>query len=317
MTQNAIPLLFPIRTLAERTGVAATTLRAWERRYGLLSPQRTPKGHRLYSENDVQLVMDVLELLKQGHAISEVAKRVKESDVIEFPRRESENAESDAQEEKYREDQWKVYVSHVLDAVEAFSQTRLDAAYNEASSLYPIDLVSKNLIEPALKQLGDRWSVRETGIAEEHFFLAWLRNKLGARLHHEASNSNGSTIVVACLPGHRHEIGALLFSLAALGRGYQVIYLGADMPLEPLDAVVRRCGAKGVVLSGAKDGAPEELFRRVSELNDALPCPLFVGGEISVTHGESLVEAGVMPVGEQFSLALHLLTSRVPVYESR
>ena len=76
MMESTQALQFPIRTLAERTGVAATTLRAWERRYGLLKPSRTPKGHRLYDENDVMLVTRVLSLLKQGHAISEVARRV-------------------------------------------------------------------------------------------------------------------------------------------------------------------------------------------------------------------------------------------------
>ena len=310
---------FPIRKLAERTGVGASTLRAWERRYGLLKPKRTPKGHRLYTEDDARLVYRVLELLHDGHAISEAARRVLSTptDSVAAIAGSNTTVATDVtavQSGEMGQGQWPGYLERLLRAVESFSPQRLDAVYNEASSLYPLDFVSSYLIEPALKIFGERWTQRTTGIAEEHFFSAWLRNKLGARLHHEATQASGSTLLVTCVPGHRHEVGVLLFSLAALGRGYRVVYLGVDMPLEPIPEVVQRCSAKGVILAGGREPDPESTLASVAVLATQLSCPLFIGGPLSVRYKQALVEGGGIPIGDQFSLGLHLVASRVPVH---
>jgi DNA-binding transcriptional MerR regulator len=299
---------FPIRVLSERTGVGASTLRAWERRYGLLKPRRTPKGHRLYTQEDVRLVEAVLELLGDGHAISDVARRVGRERLSGA----TERHDIGPSLPDGRGGQWRVYLADLLRAVEAFSPRRLDAIYNEASSLYPLDLVSRNLIEPALEVLGERWNARTTGIAEEHFFSAWLRNKLGARLHHASARTRGPRLVVACVPGHRHEMGVLLFMLAALGRGFRVIYLGIDMPLESLPEVVERCGASGVVLAGGREPDREATISALGKLANRLSCPLFVGGSLSLDYERALNRDGVIPIGEQFALALHLVETRVP-----
>jgi len=298
---------FPIRVLSERTGVGASTLRAWERRYGLLKPRRTPKGHRLYTQEDVRLVEGVLEMLGDGHAISDIARRLERERLSATAKRHDIGpALPDG-----RGDQWRVYFADLLRAVEAFSPPRLDAIYNQASSLYPLDLVSRNLIEPALEVLGERWNARTTGIAEEHFFSAWLRNKLGARLHHASARTRGPRLVVACVPGHRHEMGVLLFMLAALGRGYRVVYLGIDLPLESLPEVVERCGASGVVLAGGREPDRDATVSALAELANRLSCPLFVGGPLSLDYERALNRDGVIPIGEQFALALHLVESRV------
>lgn len=309
---------FPIRKLSERTGVGASTLRAWERRYGLLKPKRTPKGHRLYTENDARLVYRVLELLEDGHAISEAARRVlnapqtPEAELSEYLP--EDNTTSGTDKVELGKGQWAVYLERLLRAVESFSPQRLDAVYNEASSLYPLDLVSKRLIEPALRVFGSRWNERTTGIAEEHFFSAWLRNKVGARLHHAATQANGNTLLISCVPGHRHEMAVLLFSLAALDRGYRIVYLGTDMPLEPLPDVVRECGAKGVILAAGREPDSEATLISVAALSTQLSCPLFVGGPLSVRYKQALVDIGAIPIGDQFSLALHLVASTVPVH---
>lgn len=302
------PDFFPIRVLSERTGVGASTLRAWERRYGLLKPQRTPKGHRLYTEDDAALVSRVQELLSDGHGISQAVRLVKDGDALsgrDVPQA-SLLAETTGQ--------WGDYLSRLLRAVEAFSPGRLDAVYNEASSLYPLELVTTRLIEPALQQLGKRWLDGDIGIAEEHFFTAWLRNKLGARLHHAGrETSDGAVLLLACVPGHRHEIGLLLFALAALGRGYRVVYLGTDMPLEPLPAVLLRCGARALVLAAGREPVPEQTLAGLNGLATSLDSLIFVGGPVAAPQKNALEAIGVIAIGEQFTLALHSVAARVPV----
>lgn len=307
--------LFPIRVLAERTGVGTSTLRAWERRYGLLKPQRTPKGHRLYQEKDILLIQEVLKLLEKGHSISEVAKQIlaRDDSVQSSKKKPSvKTQETDtSQTHELASGQWAVYLERLISAVEQFNSQGLEKVYNEVSSLYPLDLVSRHLIEPALTLLGSRWNSRTTGIAEEHFFTAWLRNKLGARLHHAGSQAHGDTILVACVPGHRHEIGPLLFALAMLNRGLRVVYLGSDMPLDPLAEVVARCDARGVVLAGGRELDPETTISSLKQLLPGLACPLFVGGPLSVRFQSTLATAGVIPIGEQFISAVDIVLETI------
>lgn len=229
---------FPIGTVSELTGVNSVTLRAWERRYGLICPERTPSGHRLYSEADIKLIDQVLEQLKSGIPIGSVARNV------------SEQAKSD--EFEAASDAWQDYRHSMIKAISQFNESVMDGIYNEAMSLYPVDIVTSRLVVPLLEELGERWSAGgEGGIAEEHFFSVFLRNKLGARFHHRNANNSGPVIVAACLPGEYHEFGLLLFALSAHARGYRLILLGTDMPLHELPLVLNRTQAGGIVLSGS------------------------------------------------------------------
>lgn len=308
---------FPIRVLAERTGVGHSTLRAWERRYGLLKPHRTPKGHRLYTVEDEQLINRVLGLLKEGHSISSAADYLKESmsasAVLKGP---ISPIEKD-QPPPARDTPWQGYLEQMIHAVEDFSSERLDSVYNEASSLYPLDVISNQLIVPALAVFGENWSSDDVLIGQEHFFSAWLRNKLGARLHHSTSLATGSTIVVACAPKHRHELGALMFTLAILGRGYRAIYLGSDMPLSPLPYIIERSGAKALVLAASEMTDFDLLIKQLVAFKTRMKSPIFVGGPIPIAQKEALLDAGIETLGDQLSLAVHLIQNRVPVHSKR
>ena len=138
--------LLPIRTVANLTGVNPVTLRAWERRYNLVTPQRTPKGHRLYTEEDVELIRQVLDLLDQGIAISQVKPLLERAT-------DADKAASLAS----TGDVWKNYQQKMLHAVEIFDEHALDSSYNDALSLYPVDVVNQRLIFPLLRLLGERW----------------------------------------------------------------------------------------------------------------------------------------------------------------
>ena len=184
--------LYPIRTVANITGVNPITLRAWERRYGLLKPLRTEKGHRLYTQADIDLINQVVELLHKGIAISQAKSYL-----------------SNQTPEEQIQGPWQGYQQRILQAIIRFDDQAMDNAYNEALSLHPIDMVTTWLVLPLLKTLGDRWANTEGSVAEEHFFSAYMRNKLGARFHHEASRAHGPRLIAACLPGEHHETGLL------------------------------------------------------------------------------------------------------------
>ncbi len=297
--------MFPIRVLTERTGVGTSTLRAWERRYGLLQPARTPKGHRLYGPGDVQVVERILDLLEDGHSLPSIARQIHQG-----------NTDADTARDRLAQSGvWRRYLEETLRAIADFSHERIEAVFNEATSLYPVELVTERLIEPALITLGEQWSERNAGIAEEHFYSSWVRNRLGARFHHGYGQARGARIVCACTEGNTHDIGLLLFSISALTRGYRVLYFGPDLPLHQVEPVLQGSGARGVVLSANRPLSPaenEELARLAGRIN----VPLMLGG-LGADHPlPEFDAAGGIRLGSRIAVALQVLMSRIPAHGS-
>jgi len=289
--------MLPIRTVATLTGINPVTLRAWERRYNLITPQRTPKGHRLYTEDDVALIKQVLDLLDQGISISQVKPMLEQTSsqqqVAPF---------TDAGEV------WKTYQQKMLGAVERFDEHLLDSAYNDALSLYPVDVVNQRLVTPLLRIIGERWKERKTGIAEEHFFLVYLRNKLGARIHHLNQRSRGPLLILACLPGEYHEIGLLLFALAAVNFGYRVLILGANTPLDQIPHVLAQRSCDGIVLSGSSRPSRGLFESELAELVGKCAIPVFIGGRIAARHQQKIEASGAVCLGESISAGLRSMS---------
>ena len=298
--------LLPIRTVSILTGVNAVTLRAWERRYSLITPQRTPKGHRLYTHQDVERIKQIVELLKQGISVGHVKPLVDLSpgDTSKEPATEN-------------EDIWKHYLDRMINAIERFDEPGLDSSYNDALSLYPVDIVNQRLTTPLLRLLGERWNLREAGIAEEHFFSVYLRNKLGSRLHHINLRSHSPMLLLACLPGELHEIGLLFFALSAVSNGYRVLILGANTPLQQIPLVLQRQACAGIVLSSSAKPARGVIDSGLPELADRVSIPVFIGGKAAASHRKSLEANGIVCLSEDISYGLQLVSDTLNAAGSR
>jgi methanogenic corrinoid protein MtbC1 len=140
----------------------------------------------------------------------------------------------------------------------------------------------------------------------------YLRNKLGARFHHRTPNPTGPKLIAACVPGELHEIGLLLFALAAHEAGYRVVLLGANMPLTELPVVVQRSAAEGVVLSGSVELAAEMLQHALPALVRALRIPVFLGGTGATTHAAAIDAAGAIAAGENLLQGLQHIANLLP-----
>ena len=168
--ENTAEKLYTIGTVAKLTGVGAITLRAWERRYGLIRPVRKDSGHRLYTRDHIDQINRITALTQQGIRISQISPDMLASD--------------QAAETGGDQDFWREYLNKMVSAIISFDEDHLEEVYNEALSLYSIGMVTRNLLTPLLIELGLRWETEKGSIAEEHFFAFYLRNKLGARYHH-------------------------------------------------------------------------------------------------------------------------------------
>lgn len=298
--------LLPIRTVSLLTGVNSVTLRAWERRYNLITPQRTPKGHRLYTQPDVQRINRIVELLNQGISVSHVKPLLDQA-----PRKITTSATSDDG------DTWKDHQDKMLTAIERFDEPALDSTYNDALSLYPVDIVNQRLTTPLLRLLGERWKRRDNGIAEEHFFSVYLRNKLGTRIHHLNQRSNGPLLLLACLPGDLHETGLLFFALAVVNAGYRVLILGANTPLQQIPGVLAIKACAGIILSGSAKPARGVLDTELPALMSKIKTPVFVGGKTAVSHQQQLEQNGIICLGENIASGLQQVNQSLQTNKPR
>lgn len=274
---------YSISAVSEMTGVTPSTLRAWERRYGLLQPQRSEGGQRLYTGQDVRRINRILACLEEGVVLSQVMGALGET-----PSRLPET----------RQKEWHRLREITIEAVAAFDETELDAVYGEALATHPFSEVTEMLTVPVLEHLGECWEADDGLVSEEHFFQNYVRNALGARLFHRQRSAHGRVLVAACVPGEQHDLGLLLFCLAAEAEGFRTINLGANTPLEELSRVAETAGASAIVLAAGYGGISGETVSGLKKLatSDVGPIVL-VGGRQVEKERQAIEDAGARVLG--------------------
>lgn len=307
--QPANTEMYPIRTVATLTGVNPITLRAWERRYGLIKPTRTDSGHRLYTRHDIDKIHRIVALLDKGVSISQTRNALASSTAGPA---DIDPAGMD------KAGPWVDYRTQMITAISQFDEERLEHLYNEILAIYPSDLMTRKVLLPLLVELGTRWESAEGSVAEEHFFGVYLRNKLGARFHHRHRHASGPKILAACLPGEQHEVGLLLFALAANDAGFRLVLLGADMPLADLPHAARRAQCDAIVLSGSVEPEPSLLSQALPQLTAAIDIPVFVGGLTSIRHRDAINAAAAQALGTDLGAGLkrigEILSANSPAF---
>ncbi|WP_417346745.1 MerR family transcriptional regulator [Ferrimonas sp.] len=146
----------PIGDVAARTGVNPVTLRAWQRRFGLLKPGRTPKGHRLYSEADIDRIHQILSWLDKGVAISQV-RALLESAGAQTP-----------------DDPWQAHQETLTQAVIAMNGDKLARELDQLTALYTFELTLTRALRPWLESLQSRFADR----ADANLMLCWAQQQL-------------------------------------------------------------------------------------------------------------------------------------------
>ncbi|MCG7867737.1 MAG: MerR family transcriptional regulator [Candidatus Thiodiazotropha taylori] len=293
-----------IGMLSKATNVPSATLRSWERRYGIPSPERTPTGRRQYAEEQVAIVRELKARVDKGERISQAVKALKQT-----PLDWSNIAQLDEHQTI-----WSALQKQMIYSVERFDEVALNDVYNEALALFPVTTVTDSLLRPVLRTLGERWADRMTGVAEEHFFTAFLRAKIGALAHHQrAYGQVGPKLLLACLPDEAHEIGLLLFCLEATQQHFRCVCLGARTPLDQIESLANTASYEfdAVVLSATADPPPEFLASELQQVVQSISLPVFIGGLASVKHQQALVHAGLHVLGNEIEPALAGLQHRL------
>lgn len=250
-----------IGELSRRSGVAPELLRAWERRYGLLQPDRSNGGLRLYSLDDLERVRRMRRHLAAGLAAAEAAALAREADDGD-----PDGVPASGPEAARRE---------LAAALERFDEPAAQAVLDRQQGATTLDALLRDLVLPLLHELGERWQRGEASVAQEHFASALLRGRL-LGLARGWGGGLGPLALLACPPGEEHDLGLLAFGLALHGRGWRVAYLGSDTPPDTLTDAARTLMPALVALSTV---CPERLEAVAAPLRElARRQPLALGG---------------------------------------
>lgn len=253
-----------IAALTQRTGVPADTIRKWEQRYGVLQPERTPGGQRRYSELDVARVEWLKERLHEGYRIGEAAALLGAGDTVARTLGELRDG--------------------IVSATDARDVGLLGRIVDQTLALSSLEDSFFKVLEPALVEIGERWSAGRMTVAQEHLASGTVRAALQKLLSDQRADVHG-TAVLACAAGEGHEIGLLMLAVMLRSEGWQVAYLGADTPFADAVALADDLDATALCLSVAT----RELARTVeAQLAADPPRPsltVIIGGRGAANAG--------------------------------
>jgi DNA-binding transcriptional MerR regulator len=280
--------LFPIREVSRLTGVNPVTLRAWERRYGLIQPTRTDSGHRLYSMTDIERVRSIVDWIDRGVAVSKVGKILAKTEPLKvlahlFP--------DDLVQADYL--QWQ---EQIQQAVSSFDDQQLDRVYGQIFSSYTLPVVFQDILMPLWLQLLQRQEAFGQ-TSEWLFFDGFLRARVLQRIV-MLRGTQPRRVIVSALAGQCRELELLVAALFLSGSDSGVRVLTTGQPFDELTLVCEKTRPDALVLFS--NHAPSaELPRRLNRLALSLDCQLMLAGDASDLAQDSLAGSSVACLGNE------------------
>jgi methanogenic corrinoid protein MtbC1 len=278
-------------------------LRAWERRYGLLKPVRSPSGFRLYSGADEQRVRRMQAHLGRGLAAAEAARAALDEEsnhslaappvapaAADDPTRPNASAPPKAPFPVTNQGLTGLAeeLRHALDELDG---PAAEAVLDRLFADFTVETTLREVLVPYLSDLGDRWAQGAIGVTTEHFASNLLRARL-ASLARGWGQGHGPRAVLACPPGERHDLPLLVFGIVLHRNGWRIIYLGADTPLADLAHTVTEKRPDVVILAAV---TPERFQESIPDLITlARTAPLRLAGAGATTSIADTVGATIL-----------------------
>ena len=251
---------YTVNEVEERTGVPATTLRQWERRYGVPKPERSDSGYRLYSEADIAHIRAMKTHVDDGVPASRAAQLVSSGQRPSDGPRPLDALKAD-----------------LVGALVDLDDARADRVIAEAHALYPVEDVVIELFQPAMVEMGTLWHDGVINTTTEHFASSYVNGRLRALMSLSGNNRSGHGVIVACAPHDQHELGALVLAVLLRRSGYQVYFVGANTPVEDLADMARAVRPIAVMLSASSVDSVHHLMNKRNHLHGIAPL-LVLGG---------------------------------------
>ena len=280
---------FNLKVVLKETGIAADTLRAWERRYGLPMPRRSAGGHRLYSRRDIETIKWLMKRQEDGLSISRAVDLWNEqiasgtdplADIVQRASASTvpvQHKSPDTTLDSLR-GQW-------IEACLEFSEFSAEQILNQAFSMFPVEAVCLDLLQKGMSEIGDRWYENSASVQQEHFASALAMRRLDALLSACPVPTRREIVLVGCPPDEWHTFTPLLLTLLLRRLGLNVIYLGANVPADQFSATVKNIKANVVVLAAQQLISAATLQQTALALSSQ-DIPVAFGGRIFNIHPE-------------------------------
>ncbi len=300
---------YPIRAAAKATGIAIDTLRAWERRYGAVTPARSERG-RLYGEPEIRRLLLLRRAVESGYAIGQVA-NLPDAELDALNRR-AQCYGGDAAAASSAASPLPA-LQPLLQSLDAFDQEGVNRELSRlALLLSPVDLVHK-VVLPLMRHAGERWENGTLHVSHEHMLSVCVRNLLGGLVRLQTGEPSRGIMMLTTPTGELHEFGLLAAALLAAAHGFRVSYLGPNLPAREILFAARRCAprvlALGIMKVNATRVARADIRRLARELPAAVELWLGGSGAAAVTRGVEREDSLVMEDLESFERHLTRLAS--------
>jgi DNA-binding transcriptional MerR regulator/methylmalonyl-CoA mutase cobalamin-binding subunit len=286
-------MTYSLGLVSRLTGLSPHVLRAWERRYGAVSPVRTPGGTRRYREADLSRLRLLQAAVAAGHPIGDVA-RLDEAAL--------------AQRVAVHAGDARPALGEILAAFD-----RLDMG--EAERLLGVQLAAlgarrfaHDVVMPLLTEVGSRWEKKELCMASEHLASAVVRSLLGVLLRRRGSGAPTPALLFTTLTGDRHELAVLVAAVTAADLGANAVYLGPDLPPSEVALAVEKTDAAAVIAGISRFNGVKTRAESLRELRRALP------RRVAVWVGGSGLDGLELPAGVESFGSLEALEQRISAH---
>ncbi len=269
-----------IKTVSKMVGIPKNTLIAWERRHGVVEPDRTESGYRRYSDEDVRTLVRIKELISAGYRISEAAEIVQTQPSPSLPAPEEDGF---AGLERLRDS--------LKQCLLAFDRAGADRLVTRLVDLSFIDRLD-HVFLPLAHEIGLGWEHGKVSIAQEHFASGWAREQLFVMMSAlRTTRESALTVVCATPSGDRHEFGILAVAIRLALRGWQVVYLGVDVPSEEVASTILQVKPQLVAASIVLDRDADIVSGWVKAIRDSVGAdmPILIGGRAACLLDKSLL----------------------------
>lgn len=277
---------YNLNVVVRETGIKPDTLRAWERRYGLPDPVRTEGGHRLYSARDIEMIRWFMDRQDEGMRISQAVqmwKDISEEGVDPVnPSRRSvdvqpvlEGLSDDSALVRLRE-AW-------VETCAQFDEFAAEQILAQSFARYPVELVVVEVLQKGLSQIGEEWFQGSFTVQQEHFASSLALRRLNALISAAPVPTMDEKILVACPPGEWHVFAPLLAALILRYRGWDVTYLGANVPIDHLEETIHQVNPDLIIYVATQLNTADALLDIAQEVHEKRIKFAF-GGRVFAQH---------------------------------
>ncbi len=293
---------YRIHRFSKLTGLSPHVIRAWEKRYGLVSPSRGANRYRLYTDEDVRFFRYLKAEVDKGHSIGALAE-VGREELLKRCRVESlESPQSEPASEKL--------VFELLNAVQQHAFDVFDRKLNGALAVIPFEEALTRFLFPLLEQVGKLWHAGTLSVAQEHYVSNLVKQKIYSAINQLRVPENGPKVIVACPQDETHEIGAMTAAYLCASRGCRVYYLGLRMPIDELAQYSQALHPSLILFSVTLTLTEEEAQSLATAIaTNLLPvAPVGIGGQGAIAHAVTFTQEKISVFHNLKELEMQLLT---------